>query len=157
MRYKMIQERFVDAVRRGTKTQTIRPKPRRNVWLPRCGDFYSLRRWAGKPYRSVQEEVARVVIDSVGEICLGRKGYEIISDTMCNDHIVTAAEDLDVFAYLDGFEDWEQLVKWFLNVHKSLPFRGIIIQWTLVELDGIHSIEEEKYQTIINPTKACGK
>jgi len=37
-------------------------------------------------------------------------------------------EHLDIFAILDGFTDWAEMIKWFEDTH-GLPFEGILIKW----------------------------
>lgn len=38
---------------------------------------------------------------------------------------------LDKFAYADGFENWEQMKRWWIQTHgpKCFPFNGQLITW----------------------------
>lgn len=112
------QPRFAPLVRACTKTQTIRPQRKRPI---RVGDWLSLRRWTGLPYRSKQEELRRshcTYIGSVrmGTVALGIDGHSL--DQM----------DKDAFARRDGFTHHDEMVAWFESTH-GLPFEGTLIRW----------------------------
>jgi len=36
--------------------------------------------------------------------------------------------DLNYFARLDGFIDWQEMREWFIEAH-GLPFQGFLIRW----------------------------
>lgn len=116
---RMVQPRFVDDVRDGSKLCTIRKTPKR---MPRVGDLISLRAWSGKPYRSKQIILKESVITAVSPISVsGMVGIRIGDEDI-------PEEDEDDFARHDGFKDFEDMRKWFYYTH-GLPFKGILIQW----------------------------
>jgi hypothetical protein len=113
----MFRPRFVEPILAGTKTQTIRPNRKRPI-AP--GTKLSLRRWAGKAYRSPQ-----VVIREVE--CIATFPIEVRAD-------------LDVFARGDGFPSWDAMLQHFRSAPQAsrgnqvgsaygLPFTGTLIQW----------------------------
>jgi hypothetical protein len=110
----MFQDRFSESIRSGIKCQTIRRHA--HFYL---GDVLSLRRWAGKPYRSHHE----VLLDA---ICIGIRPI-----TICTSGI----EDRDFFgpdnalAVSDGFRDFNEMVAWFNSTY-GLPFTGVLIRWS---------------------------
>jgi len=116
----MIQERFVELVRTGAKTQTIRQ-------TARCepGDTLSIRRWTGKPYRSKQELVYTAKCVNVMPVTIGEGGFvSHFSDNV----MLVASPKADGFARADGFKSAEEMIGWFRDTH-GLPFKGFIIHW----------------------------
>lgn len=55
MRVLMFKEQFAEAVKSGTKLQTIRPPRKRPI---NVNDVLSLRKWTGRPYASKQQCLA---------------------------------------------------------------------------------------------------
>jgi len=123
----MFQPRFAPLVKSGAKRQTIRPVPKR---MPQIGDRESWREWTGRPYWSLQQELAKVQIIAVETI-------EIHGDIWGTHHFaVKGATALrqdwwgingwDGFAKADGFGSLRELFDWFKAEH-GLPFFGIVI------------------------------
>lgn len=113
------QPRFVPLVTAGAKTQTIRQQRKRPI---RVGDWLSLRRWTGLPYRSKQEELrARTRCTYIGIVRMGT--FAISVDNHALDQM-----DKDAFARRDGFAHHGDMVAWFQNEH-GLPFEGTLIRW----------------------------
>lgn len=115
---RMFKPRFAALVEAGTKTQTVRPKPKR---MPRPGDTISLRCWSGKPYRSKQRVIREAVITEVHPVFITPHGLSV------NRQLLTLA-DTEAFARADGFSDWANMRTWF-EVEHGLPFEGILIRW----------------------------
>lgn len=128
---RLFQPRFAEAVRAGTKRQTIRPVPGR---LPMVGDTISLRMWTGKPYRSKQALLRTEVIQSVKICCITREGIARQAPDGCLLQIAGVriicenGSEADRFARDDGFKDFEEMRSWFERQH-GLPFDGLIISW----------------------------
>lgn len=123
MRVLTFQPRFQAAVASGEKKQTIRASAR-----CKPGDELSLRKWKGKPYRSLQlplrEAVRCTAVKSV-QIGLSHDGSRIhitLDDLPLPRHVV------DTFALADGFRDADDMRAWFEATH-DLPFIGEMIQW----------------------------
>jgi len=113
----LFQDQFAEKVREGSKRQTIRQTARCKV-----GDWVSLRRWTGKPYRSKQEVLRTDVCTAVMPV---RVDYGVASVG----GVVVDGQDL---AALDGFKDCEEMRDWFGATH-GLPFLGWLIEWSGVD------------------------
>ena len=121
MRVIMFQEKFADKVREGSKCQTIRKAAR-----CKAGDTLSLRRWTGKPYRSKQEIIRKVVCDSADDVLMMAGG--IWPNVWIGGKRLNAEETV-AFAKADGFADPCEMSEWFCNTH-GMPFRGVLIKWS---------------------------
>ena len=108
----LFQPRFHDAVRSGTKRQTIRLPRKRPI---RPGDPLSLRAWSGKPYRSKQTILGFGVCMAADQITI---------DLYFDD---------DAEAKRDGFDDAREMIDWFIDNHgmptPTQPFVGTRIVW----------------------------
>jgi hypothetical protein len=116
----MCQSRFVGKIVSNDKLQTIRKKAR-----CKPGDVLSLREWTGKPYRSKQREIARRQCLQVKKVrlCFARDGKFIVEVDG------KAVRSLDAFAKADGFTDFDDMVRWFLQTHGMEEFNGELIRW----------------------------
>lgn len=111
LRVVMFQPRFARLVEAGEKWQTIRPKRKIPV---RAGDRLSLREWTGLPYRSKQRQLRdETVCERVELFTLD---------------VMRVRADRDDFARADGFEDWPEMLNWFLCTH-GYAFKGVTIYW----------------------------
>ncbi len=117
----MVQERFVEPIKRGTKYTTIRPVRKR---LPKRGALVTIKRWRGKPYRSKQEVVAEGRLVEVMPIII----FE--TSIMVNGK-VPAEWDEPLFAMGEGFQDAAEMRDWFRDQYGPLPFVGTLYQWSL--------------------------
>jgi hypothetical protein len=111
----MFQPQFVELVKSGIKTQTIRKSAR-----CKKGDLLSLRRWTGKAYRSKQEVILEAVCKWVLPVEITNSGI-----------IVDGQQDVesdDELAKWDGFTDFADMRSWFERTH-GLPFSGYVIEW----------------------------
>lgn len=115
---KMVKPRFAPLVKAGTKRQTVRPVPKR---LPKVGDVFSLRTWAGKPYRSKQVRLKVAKLTEVRRIRILKAQIQI------EGRYLTRYE-LHEFAIADGFAGILDLLTWFNEEH-GLPFKGILYKW----------------------------
>jgi hypothetical protein len=138
---RLFKPRFADMVRRGVKTQTVRPVPKR---MPAAGDLIECRYWSGKPYRSKQEWCAegRIVrvcqaIVCEHEILIGEgiEGAPMGGGVVVERWASGEFPDKEEFARADGFDSWEEMREWF-RVEHGLPFTGILIQWELLQEGG---------------------
>jgi hypothetical protein len=110
------QARFADAIASGTKTQTIRA-PRKNGHVE-VGNPVQL-------YTGLRTKKVRKLRDP-DPVC--------IRSTYChiNEQGITFGNypptDLDQFARLDGFANFDDMKNWFRETH-GLPFIGQLIEW----------------------------
>lgn len=118
---KMFKEQFAPKVKDGTKTQTIRPKPKRPEDIPRVGDLFSGRQWEGKPYRSKLIKLREGELTDVQEVTLDYGGITFKDPA----YIV---HDIEEFARADGFTNWHAMLDWF-KAQYGLPFTGILTKW----------------------------
>jgi hypothetical protein len=123
---RLFKPRFAALVEAGTKTQTVRPTPKR---MPKPGDIISLRTWTGKPYRSKQRTLRESVITRVALMRIDAKRYIW---TQVNP-LKWQTED-STFARLDGFADEAEMCDWFAHEH-GLPFAGVLICWQNTKAD----------------------
>ncbi len=126
MRVIMFQERFAEAVREGRKISTIRKSCR-----CKPGDELSLRCWEGKPYRSKQVELRRVVCRDVRRLRIEEgKGF-LYWRVLIGDG--EDAIELDVMerwrlAEIEGFGGMPDMLLWFA-MNGGVPFDGFRILW----------------------------
>lgn len=118
----MFQQQFVDAIRSGAKTQTIRKTAR-----CKAGDMLSLRHWADKAYRSKQILITMAQCQSVEDVCIDWRGV-IIGSNYC------LWPKMDDFAQSDGFANFKAMCEWFESTH-GLPFCGQVIKWRVSRSD----------------------
>ncbi len=123
MRITMFQRRFAPMILSGVKRSTIRPAPKRLCDWPRADEMRSLRCWEGAPYRSKQERLRDVLIESVARIRI-----EEDRDDCPAVFIEGKPADAQEIAISDGFETTPDLRDWFIETH-GLPFEGILIRW----------------------------
>jgi hypothetical protein len=122
---RMFKPRFAALVEAGTKTQTVRPTPKR---MPRVGDTISLRVWTGAPYRSKQRVLREAVIEKVERIVIGAHGALPVCVIPMSDDVLNYWPNAETFAQRDGFASWPEMREWFEAEH-GLPFEGIVIFW----------------------------
>jgi hypothetical protein len=116
---------FVDRVLDGTKRQTIRNfrkypiKPGETLYL-----YYGMRTKHCKKLKEVQclrvfkIKITRKTI-TVTTSHEGVRTFTVVYSTPF---------ELDRFAQSDGFQDWQQMKRWWTMTH-TLPFTGQLIQW----------------------------
>lgn len=121
----MFKDRFADKVASGEKRCTIRPTRKRPI---KVGEHLSLRKWAGKAYRSKQILLGNEVCASIHEIKIEPPidGYYVHID----------GKELNIFEIIklskeDGFEDVDSMIGWsgFVEETHGLPFTGTLIRW----------------------------
>jgi hypothetical protein len=121
---RMFQPRFAEAVRDGSKRQTIRP---RSMRPPRRGELLHLRMWQGAAYRSKQLRLRD------NQTCRGCRPVVITAEGICfdpgtNHEVFRHGTHLDGFARSDGFASWLEMKAWFEGRY-TLPFEGDLILW----------------------------
>lgn len=112
------QKQFAEAVKNGSKTQTIRT-PRKSPIKE--GDTLYL--YTGM--RTKQCEKLKEVK------CTGVVDFRIIASgagCIIGQHSLYYLDHLNRVAVADGFKDWFTMVKWFGEMH-GLPFEGNLILW----------------------------
>ena len=117
MRVIMVKDRFVDAIKDGVKTTTIRKNARCLV-----GDEISIRVWAGKPYRSKHREIYKTRCADIKPVLVQETSLFIGTKTF------KTPAALAVIARKEGFSDWNEMVSFFKDIH-GLPFAGAMISW----------------------------
>lgn len=125
MRVLMFKPELAVKIEAGLKFQTIRSRAN-------CasGDTLSLRKWAGKPYRSRQILITNTTCTRVDYVVIDGHG------------IVVGGKALDpgpaaVFAAADGFDSEDEMIGFFAREY-GLPFSGSVIYW------GVESKGSEK-------------
>jgi hypothetical protein len=108
---------FAPAVECGWKTQTIRAKRKSR---PRVGQMAHC--FTGMRTRKCRRLGAWPIL-AVGDVRIDEAGVILNGGPL-------RAEDLDVFAWHDGFRDWAGMLAWFREAH-GLPFHGDLVVWGL--------------------------
>lgn len=119
------QRRFIDPIVSGSKLQTIRSKGKRTHARP--GNMLQL-------YFGLRTKHAVKIIDDATctradriRINFGLRTIVIGPD---GGPIIQGRFDLDRFADLDGFEDWEDLSTFWKEWHPEQPFfDGMMVGW----------------------------
>jgi hypothetical protein len=94
--------------------------------MPKAGDAESWREWKGKPYRSKQIELAKVILTSIEKVWFN--GVTILTGDQIKEYkSIMSQEEMEAFAQADGFKDLKDMAAWFENEH-GLPFEGILIK-----------------------------
>ncbi len=134
---KLFQSRFVPNVQDGTKTTTIRPKPKRPCDWPQPGDTLDAREWQGKPYRSEQQLIGMFRIKAVKRVKIDLN-TDTITTAEVVEHVAVVTnimrieggknDALQRFAKADGFADYCDLATWFFLNHGK-TFEGVLIEW----------------------------
>lgn len=116
-------DEFVDAIRSGTKTQTIRAIGTRRHVKP--GERMQL---FMNPYR---KSMCKIIEDPICTLAIpvtiSRNHVESVRDYP---PIVTITDTLDkeALARADGFPDFAAMAQYFEATH-GLPFEGVLIKW----------------------------
>lgn len=118
----MFRPRFIEPIKAGTKTQTIRPQGNRRLVLP--GDELSLRHWQDKPYRSPHVQIATAVARPSEVIEVSVRGV-----THATSRQLKRVKDLDAFAVADGFIDWDEMRAYWQEMHGRQRFLGVLYPW----------------------------
>jgi len=117
------QKQFAEAVRDGTKRQTIR-SPRK--YPIKKGDKLYL--YTGLRTKNA-EKIMEVECKSVKRVDLCGCGHRVVLQyNITEEEVVIKGRGLHAFAQKDGFSDWGEMWMWFTNTH-GLPFRGTLIEW----------------------------
>lgn len=120
-----------------TKTQTVRPWPKRTKDVPQAEHRISCREWTGRPYNSKQRELCEGEIAEVlhVRIRLGSLAFYQIARCangklrLLRDRFITEFKPQLAFAQADGFETLSDFHEWFLKCRLT-EFRGVFIKWT---------------------------
>ena len=110
------QKQFAEAVKNGTKKQTIRATRKYPI---KKGDTLYL-------YTGLRTKSAEMLKEVICKDALDIKidWYKVVLPTTTINYL----EKLEAFAKADGFEDWTALLSWFEDTH-GLPFKGQLILW----------------------------
>jgi len=115
---------FKDKILDGSKTQTIRKARKRPI---KVGDQLQL-------YWQQRTKDCELLLSAK---CITLATVEIHEDclmidwdipTKGNAELFFYAREMNEFATLDGFKDWDAMQDWFGKIHR-LPFKGVLIQW----------------------------
>lgn len=121
MRVRMFKPQFATLVLSGAKRQTIRPTPKR---MPRAGDHESWREWSGLPYRSKQNELAKVELTEVRRISMN---FFPDNEVVYLDDQILPREQYEPLAARDGFASFVEMAMWFFDQYGE-SFAGILIK-----------------------------
>lgn len=115
------QPQFAEAVRNGTKLQTIRPHGKRKH--AEAGDQLQL-------YTGMRTKACRLLRRAV---CVETQTLMIMEEgvilTDLGEHWITGAA-LEALSLRDGFESWLEMRDWF-KARYGLPFNGHLIRWSV--------------------------
>lgn len=130
------KERFVNKIMNGRKRQTIR-KPRKYPVLPgqTLQLYYAQRSKHGKKLREVicKSVSAITIYINSGVVDIFETAFDHSTRTS-----YTTIENLNGFARLDGFKDWEDMKAFWIDEHgvkkgkrKAIltTFDGLLIKW----------------------------
>lgn len=112
------KSQFVDPIREGSKTQTIRAVRKYPIV---AGDRLYLYTALRTKY---SQKIGEAECTDCRAITITRIGIHIK-----NGRTICSRYDLDQFAKSDGFESWEAMKQFWLDTH-SLPFTGVLIKWS---------------------------
>ena len=121
---------FKAKVKDGRKIHTIRSNGN-DVWTKRCIDinegrkYLSLRQWTGRPYNSVQEEIAKVEKIGIQKVTMTYSS----GDALPQIWIDGKTQDIETVAKNDGMTV-EEFADWFFGSRKENYFEGVVIQFT---------------------------
>jgi hypothetical protein len=109
-------KQFAEAILSGAKRQTIRAKRKNPI---RAGHYLAL--YTGQRTSQCRKlmdahclRVLPIIIEEFNVILDGRKLWE---------------DEMRELARADGFDRWDDFVKWFDEHHDGLPFEGEVIYW----------------------------
>jgi len=112
------ESQFANAVRDGFKSQTIRAPRKKPI---KEGDTLYL--YTGMRTKNCIK-LNEVICDSVLDFNIHMDGWGCdVGPCMVRDK-----DELNKLARADGFEDWFEMVRWFIYNH-GLPFKGNLILW----------------------------
>lgn len=120
---------FVEKLKAGVKLHTIRSNY--DLWAKRAEQInsgkmeLSIRVWSGKPYRSLQIEVARLTKLGVQRVCITRMGAEHEPAVEIDGHLIERGAA--ILSKHDGLSYWDWH-DWFLK--STIQFEGVILQFT---------------------------
>lgn len=124
MRARLFKSQFAPLVKSGAKRQTLRPTPKR---MPKIGEKESWREWTGKPYRSRQNELARVELTKVERIAVNTFPTEDLIILGGMKRRLATLEEQEQIAVADGFKSFKEMGRWFHSQYGEC-FDGILIQ-----------------------------
>lgn len=122
------KRRFVQSIRTGAKSQTVRNERKRHA---RPGELVQL--YTGMRTRSC-ELIGTALCLAVSPI-----RFEFGERAMVEVHhrATYFREERDFFAQRDGFADWADLEAFWRAEHEALTaFEGVLIQWRAADLTG---------------------
>lgn len=123
MKYLMFNQKFVESIRSGAKTQTIRAYRYQDKPPYIVGEPISLRTWKDKPYRSYQRTIKVSSIVDYSVCTITTNGLFTCGACFTNNQ-----DRLREFAQRDGFSTWNELICWIAETY-HLPFQAQVIQW----------------------------
>lgn len=120
------QRQFIGPIQAGTKVQTIRAVGKRRHASVGC---------QLQIYFAMRTQHCRKIIDDqvctrVDSVMLDMANKQAAIQTAHAVHYLTSLGDLDRFAVLDGFENWEAMVAFWTKFHPDLRlFNGVMPGW----------------------------
>ena len=119
------KQRFVPRILDGTKIGTIRAPRAGRCRHARPGDALQLK--AGSRFRPVVfADTFCTRVSSIGLYDMGRETAHIVAPDL---DYFPCGSDLDGFAVGDGFADWDDLCRFWKDVHGVSEFVGTWILW----------------------------
>jgi hypothetical protein len=129
------KKRFVAPILAGTKVGTIRAPRAGKSRHARPGDALQLK--AGPRFRPlVFADTVCTGLSHIGLYAMGSDDAHILVPDQEVPRLLHKIEgaDLDLFAVGDGFADWDDLCRFWLDVHGLREFTGSWIRWAGAEV-----------------------
>jgi hypothetical protein len=129
MNYYTFLPQFHRAILDGTKTSTIRRKPKVKV-----GETFALRFWTGKPYASPMGVLGYAKCSLVIDITIERDCFkDICVFTRRPPKGMNMFLDHGILAHGEGFSCPTEMFAHF-EKHHGLPYRGFLTRWVPVQI-----------------------
>lgn len=112
------EQHIIDEIKLSTIRKNARCKP---------GDLLSIRKWAGKPYRSKHVIIKEINCQSVHNVRISDIAITVYPD---DERIIIPMGNIDSsrFAKMEGFSSSHEMILFFEKTH-GLPVSGDLIYW----------------------------
>lgn len=119
------KDRFVPLIVARTKQQTIRQRRKGRSRHARHGEILQL--FHGDRFHP--KRIGEATCEEVGFVLLSFATNRVSFTAPRGLMLMTRAAPLDRFARRDGFEDWSDMARFWLEVHETRTFGGALIFW----------------------------
>lgn len=120
------QREFVEAIKNGSKNQTIRKVGKRKFFVGQALQLYTGQR------TSKCEKISDSIVTQLQTFSIGDYDNFTMPDVHVNDKLLSVQELVE-FAESDGFSTWGSFIDFF-DYKYGTPFSGRVIHWKPVPL-----------------------